>query len=95
LVVLAGALRDTPISIIGNSEDFAIEVASNSYFESLLIHRVTGFLVGNPLGVVGDTTVGIVMAYQFERKIWKKIQEAIHSESKNPLSVGNIDHHGK
>jgi hypothetical protein len=30
LVVLAGALREITVSIIGNSDDFAIEVASGS-----------------------------------------------------------------
>src|SRR6476660_186628 len=95
VVVLAGALREITISIIGASNDFAIEVTSGSWFESLLIPGVTGFLVGGPLGAVGGTTVGIIMAYQFERKIWKKIQEAIRSESKNPLTVDNIEHYGK
>ena len=50
LVVLAGALREITISIIGDSDDFAIEVASGSWFESLLIPGVTGFLVGGMLG---------------------------------------------
>jgi len=95
VVVLAGALREITISIIGASNDFAIEVASGSWFESLLIPGVTGFLVGGPLGAVGGTTVGIIMAYQFERKIWKKVQEAIHSESKNPLTVDSVEHYGK
>jgi len=95
VVVLAGALREITISIIGASNDFAIEVASGSWFESLLIPGVTGFLVGGPLGAVGGTTVGIIMAYQFERKIWKKVQEAIGSESKNPLTVDSVEHYGK
>lgn len=37
MVVLAGALREITISIIGTPDDFAIEVASGSWFESLLI----------------------------------------------------------
>ena len=95
VVVLAGALREITISIIGDSNDFAIEVASGSWFESLLIPGVTGFLVGGPLGAVGGTTVGIIMAYQFERKIWKKIQEGIRSGSKNALTVDKVEHYGK
>jgi hypothetical protein len=70
-------------------------MASGSWFESLLILGVTGFLVGGPLGPVGGTTVGIIMAYQFERKIWKKVQEAIYSESKNPLTVDSVEHYGR
>ena len=95
LVVLAGALREITISIIGDSEDFAVEVASGSWFESLLIPGVTGFLVGGPLGAVGGTTVGIVMAYQFERKIWKRISEAIDKESKNKITTENTEHYSK
>jgi hypothetical protein len=95
LVVLAGALREITISMIGDSQDFAVEVASGSWFESLLIPGVTGFIVGGPLGAVGGTTVGIVMAYQFERKIWKRISEAIDKASKNKISTENTEHYSK
>jgi hypothetical protein len=95
LVVLAGALREITISIIGDSQDFAVEVASGSWFESLLIPGVTGFIVGGPLGAVGGTTVGIVMAYEFERKIWKRISEAIDKASKNKISTENTEHYSK
>jgi len=57
LEVLAGALREITISILGDSNDFAIESASGSWFESLLIPGVTGFLVGGPLGAVGRLLV--------------------------------------
>jgi hypothetical protein len=95
LVVLAGALREITISMIGDSQDFAVEVASGSWFESLLIPGVTGFIVGGPLGAVGGTTIGIVMAYQFERKIWKRISEAIDKASKNKISTENTEHYSK
>ena len=95
IVVLAGALREITVSIIGNADDFAIEVASGSWFESLLIPGATGFIAGGPLGAVGGTTVGIVMAYQFERKIWKKIQEALQKESKTQPTVQNTEHYSK
>jgi hypothetical protein len=81
--------------MIGDSQDFAVEVASGSWFESLLIPGVTGFIVGGPLGAVGGTTVGIVMAYQFERKIWKRISEAIDKASKNKISTENTEHYSK
>ena len=95
LVVLAGALREITVSIIGTPDDFAIEVASGSWFESLLIPGVTGFLVGGPLGAVGGTTVGVVMAYQFERKIWKRIKEAVNNLSKSQISSDNVEQYGK
>ncbi|MGB0028194.1 MAG: hypothetical protein WBP64_15265, partial [Nitrososphaeraceae archaeon] len=93
VVVLAGALREITISIIGDSNNFAIEVASGSWFESLLIPGITGFLVGGPLGAVGGTTVGLIMAYQFERKIWKRIREVINKESKRQPTITYYNRH--
>ena len=95
LVVLAGALREITISIIGDSNDFAVEVASGAWFESLLIPGITGFIVGGPLGAVGGTTVGLIMAYQYERKIWKRIREVINKESKRQPTADEIEHYGK
>ena len=92
-MVLAGALREITISIIGDSNNFAIEVASGSWFESLLIPGITGFLVGGPLGAVGGTTVGLIMAYQFERKIWKRIREVINKESKRQPTITYYNRH--
>jgi hypothetical protein len=95
VIVLAGALREITISIVGGADDFAVEVASGSWFESLLFPGVTGFVVGGPLGAVGGTTVGLIMAYQFERKIWKKVSEVIERVSKNNMTVGIVEHFGK
>lgn len=94
VIVLAGALREITVSIIGGPDDFAVEVASGSWFESLLFPGVTGFVVGGPLGAVGGTTVGLIMAYQFERKIWKKVLEVIERVSKNKMTVGSVDYFG-
>ena len=95
LVVLAGALREITISIIGNSDDFAIEVSSGSWFESLLIPGATGFIVGGPFGAVSGTSVGLIMVYQFERKIWKRISEVVEKESKNKVTTQNVEHYSK
>jgi hypothetical protein len=46
-------------------------------------------------GAVGGATVGLVMVYDFERKIWKKIREVICKESKNQPTAENIDHYSK
>lgn len=51
--------------------------------------------MGGPLGAVGSTTVGLIMAYQFERKIWNKIKAVIERESKNKPTFENVEHYGK
>ena len=71
-----------------------ITIIKNAY--NLLYLWATGFLVGEPIGAVGGTTVGLTMAYQFERKIWKKIREAINKESKRqPTTADEIEHYSK
>ena len=72
VVILAGSLREITISIIGDSNNFAVEVASGSWCESLLIPRATGFLVGWPIGAVGGTTVGLIMGYSLREKYGKR-----------------------
>ena len=72
VVVLAGALREITISIIGEPDDFAVEVASGSWFESLLFPGVTGFVVRGPLGAVGGTTVGLIIAYNLNGKYGRR-----------------------
>ena len=47
------------------------------------------------LGAVGGTTVGLIMAYQYERKIWKRIGEVINKESKRQPTADEIEHYSK
>jgi hypothetical protein len=95
LVVLAGALREITISIMGDPDNFAVEVGSGSWFESLIIPGATGFLAGGPLGAIGGITVGVIMAYEFERRMWKKIREVVERESKRKLDSLSIDYYIK
>ena len=72
LIVLAGALRDISVSIIGHPNDFAVEVTSSSWFESLLIPGITGFIVGGPLGAVGGTQLDCLWLINMREKYGKK-----------------------
>ncbi len=70
--VIVGALREIHVSITDEPNDYAIEVASGSWFGSLLIPGVAGLVIGGPIGLAAGATVGVIMAYEFEKKIWKK-----------------------
>ena len=64
---------------MGDSCDSAVdEVATSSWFESLLFPGAIGSLVGGPLAAIGRIAVGGLIAYQFEKNIRKKIEEEIH-----------------
>jgi hypothetical protein len=91
--VIVGALREIHVSITGEPNDYAIEVASGSWFGSLLIPGVAGLVIGGPVGLAAGATVGVIMAYEFEKKIWKKVTEAIKNESEHHPTLDSIDHY--
>jgi hypothetical protein len=91
--VIVGSLREIHVSITGEPNDYAIEVASGSWFGSLLIPGVAGLFIGGPIGLAAGATVGAVMAYEFEKKIWKKILEAVKIESEHNPTLDSVDHY--
>ncbi len=93
--VIVGALREIHVSITGEPNDYAIEVASGAWFESLLIPGVAGLVIGGPIGLAAGATIGGIMAYEFEKKIWKKITESIKNESEKEPTIDSIDHYHK
>ena len=95
LKVLAGALREITISVVGDKDDFAVEVGSGAWFDSLIFPGATGFVAAGPLGAIGGATVGAIMAYEYERHVWKRIKEIVERESKNPVTPTSVEHFSK
>ena len=91
--VFVGSLSEIHISITGNPNDYAVEVASSAWFASLLFPGVAGLIVGGPVGLGAGMAVGGIMAYDFERKIWKKILEVVKKESQVQPTLDSIDHY--
>ncbi|HKG41199.1 MAG TPA: hypothetical protein VKA98_03605 [Nitrososphaeraceae archaeon] len=91
--VWAGSLREIHVSITGNPNDYAVEVASGAWFGSLLWTGAVGLIVGGPVGLAAGATVGGIIAYEFEKHIWKKILEVVKRESENQPTVDSIDHY--
>jgi hypothetical protein len=61
------------VSITGDSNDYEIEVASGSWVGRLLIPSVCGlFIDGRSIGLAVDSMVEVIMAYEFEKKLWQK-----------------------
>ena len=71
--VLAGSLHEIHISITGNPNDYAVEVASGAWFGSLVWTGAVGMVFGGPIGLAAGATVGGILAYEFEKHIWNKI----------------------
>ena len=52
-----------------------------------------GLVVGGPIGLAAGATVGGIMAYEFEKKIWNKILEVVKKESEKQPTLDSIDHY--
>ena len=65
LKVFAYSLREIHVSITGSPDDYAVEVASGAWFESILFPRAVGLIVGGPTGLAGGAAIGGIIAYEF------------------------------
>ena len=91
--VWAGSLREIHVSITGNPNDYAVEVASGAWFGSLVWTGAVGLIVGGPIGLAAGATVGGIMAYEFEKHMWTKILDVVKKESEIQPTVDSIDHY--
>jgi hypothetical protein len=91
--VWAGSLREIHISITGNPDDYAIEVASGAWFGSLVWPGAVGLLVGGPIGLAAGVAVGGIMAYEFEKHVWQKVLEVVKGESAVQPTIDSVGHY--
>ncbi|MGZ8886931.1 MAG: hypothetical protein ACXW1A_01530 [Nitrososphaeraceae archaeon] len=91
--VWVGSLREIHVSITGNPNDYAVEVASGAWFGSLVWTGAVGLVIGGPIGLAAGATVGGIMAYEFEKQIWNKILEVVKKESEKQPTLDSIDHY--
>jgi hypothetical protein len=93
LMVFAGSLREIHISILGTPDDYAVEVASGAWFGSILFPGAVGLIIGGPIGLAVGASFGSIMAYEYEKDIWKKILKVVKRESRVQPTVDSIDHY--
>ena len=91
--VWARFLREIHVSITGNPNDYAVEVASGAWFRSLIWTGAVGLIVGGPVGLPAGATVGGIMAYVFEKHMCAKILEVVKKESERQPTVDSIYHY--
>jgi hypothetical protein len=91
--VWVGSLREIHVSITGDPNDYAVEVASGAWFGSLVWTGAVGLIIGGPIGLAAGATVGGIMAYEFEKHIWNKILEVVKKESEKQPTIDSIDHY--
>jgi hypothetical protein len=91
--VWVGSLREIHISITGNPDDYAVEVASGAWFGSLAWPGAVGLVIGGPVGLAAGVAVGGIMAYEFEKHVWQKVLEVIKKVSKVQPTIDSVDHY--
>jgi len=90
--VWAGSLREIHVSITGNPDDYAVEVASGAWFGSLIWPGAVGLLVGGPVGLAAGVAGGGIMAYEFEKHVWEKVMEVVKKESAVQPTLDSVNH---
>jgi len=91
--VWVGSLREIHVSITGDPDDYAVEVASGAWFGSLIWPGAVGLLVGGPVGLAAGVAVGGIMAYEFEKHVWEKVLEVVKKESAVQPSIDSVNHY--
>jgi hypothetical protein len=51
--------------------------------EASFFPGAVGLIVGGPIGLAAGATFGGIMAYEYEKYMWKKILEIVKRESKS------------
>jgi hypothetical protein len=91
--VWAGSLREIHVSITGNPDDYAVDVASGAWFGSLVWPGAVGLLVGGPVGLAAGVAVGAIIAYEFEKHVWEKVLEVVKKESAVQPIIYSVSHY--
>jgi hypothetical protein len=89
--VFVGQLSEIHVSITGNSYNYAVEVASNGWFGSLAWPGAVGLVIGGPVGLAAGATVGGIVAYEFERRMWKHVQGTVKKVSQVQPTLESVD----
>lgn len=91
--VWVGSLREIHVSITGDPNDYAVEVASGAWFGSLAWPGAVGLVVGGPVGLAAGVAIGGIMAYEFEKHVWQKVLEVIKKQSAVQPTIDSIEHY--
>ena len=91
--VWVGSLREIHVSITGDPNDYALEVASGAWFASLAWPGAVGLVVGGPVGLAAGVAVGGIMAYEFEKHVWQRVLEVIKKQSAVQPTIDSIEHY--
>jgi len=88
---LVGALREVTVSITGAPEDFLVEVHTGSWFSNIAMPGVAGILIGGPVGFAVGAGTPTIVAWDYERKLWKKVRELIEKNSNKKLELKKVE----
>jgi len=88
---LVGALREATVSITGDPNDFLVEVHTGSWFSNVAATGTAGILIAGPVGFAIGTGIPTILALEYERKLWNKIQELVEENSKKPVTIKDVE----
>ena len=93
-----GELREISFTITGSPDDYLIEVHTGSWFSNMMILGTGGAVIGSasssPGSMIGNTITegtNTLLDFKFHRIILDRVKELITNNSKNPMTLLNVD----
>ena len=88
---LVGALREVTVSITGDPEDFLVEVHTGAWFRNIAMPGVAGILIAGPVGFAVGAGTPTIVAWDYERRVWKKVRELVEKNSQKDLELKKVE----
>ncbi|MFL6422020.1 MAG: hypothetical protein ACJ707_01620 [Nitrososphaera sp.] len=63
------------------------------FWKHILLLGALGLIVGGPIGLAGRAVIVRLVAYEYERHMWKKVLVVVKKESKAQPTLESIDHY--
>ncbi len=89
--VFVGALREVTVTITGEADDHFVEVHTGAWLRNLAMPGAGGLLIAGPLGAGVAAGASGLVAANYQRKLWKKINELVNKNSKKELSIEKVE----
>lgn len=86
-----GALREVTVTLAGEPDDFVVEIHTGAWFSNLAMPGAGGLLIAGPLGGIAGAGTSAIVAIDYQRKLSKRLRELVKSNSKNKLTIDNVE----
>jgi hypothetical protein len=86
-----GALREVTVSVIGEPNDFLVEVHTGAWLRNMLMPGTAGLIIAGPIGGAVGAGATAIVAVDYQRKLSKRIMELVKDNSKKEVTLDKVE----